>query len=272
MKTFRLIPTVVLSAALVGAAAGCSIGPFAGGLAATARPCAAAYRAERCEAMLTLAAERLNVADADVTSIAIAPPPTPRPDGVLETRGGARPLVVLAQMGPDPMAVREVEMCGGLPSGPACMDDPAWAIGTSIGNGYGDVPCAGEPPAGCATPVPARDQDAIAAASALRIADRVIAVPGVGHQEVRIGEATLPNGVLTVAHADLVDPWPDGVRFSSDGIRLEIRSLVPGRPGFMNIHEHGWYPGTEAVEVLLVFDARRADPGATIEIRDLIVG
>jgi hypothetical protein len=64
----------------------------------------------------------------------------------------------------------------------------------------------------------------------------------------------------------------DGVRLSSEGIRLEIRSLVEGRPAFWNIHDHGWYPGTEAVEVFLVFDVRHVDPGATIEIRNVVVG
>ena len=163
-------------------------------------------------------------------------------------------------------------MCGGLPSGPPCMDAPAWQIGSAIGAGYSDVPCAGEPPDGCASPVPSRGAAAIAASRSLRIDQRVIAVPGVGRHEVRLGTATVPNGVLTVAQANLVDAWPDGVRLSSDGIRLEIRSLVAGRAGFSNIYEHGWYPGTEAVDVFLVFNARHVDPGATIEIGDVIVG
>jgi len=237
--------------------------------AAVAQPCGAVYPAERCQAMLTAAAESLRLADDDVTSIEIAPDPTPRADGILEVRGGARGIVVLAHVG---AAVSEVPMCMGIPSGPPCMDKPAWEIGSSIGGGYEDVPCAGEPPDGCATPVPSRAPDAIAAARPLRIQHLVIAVASVGRKEVRLGTATLPNGVLTVAEGQLVDPWPDGVRLSSEGIHLEIRSLVAGRPGFWNIHDHGWYPGTEAVDVFLVFEARRVDPGATIEIRDVVVG
>ena len=251
--------------------AGCVLLPTAGRAPAAAaiQPCVAVYSAERCQAMLTAAAENLRVADDAVTAIEIAPDPTPRTDGILEVRGGARGIVVLAHVDG---TVREVPMCMGIPSGPPCMDTPAWEIASPIGGGYSDVPCTGEPPDGCASPVPSRAPDAIAAARPLRIVQRVIAVPSVGRHEVRLGSATLPNGVLTVAEAQLVDPWPDGVRLSSEGIRLEIRSLVAGRPGFLNIHDHGWYPGTEAVDVFLVFEARHFDPGATIEVRNVVVG
>jgi hypothetical protein len=249
--------------------AGCRILPAAGGPPAGARPCVAVYPADRCDAMLTAAAERLGLADDDVTAIEIAPDPTPQPDGLIETLGGSRGFGILAHVGGD---VREVQICQGIPSGPACLDVPAWTIGSPIPAGYKDLPCPGEPPDGCATPVPSRGADAIAAAEALRIADRVIAIPNVGPQEIRLGTATLPNGVLTVEQAQLVDPWPDHVRLSSAGIRLEVRSLVAGRPPFENIYDHGWYPGTEAVEVFLNFEVRHVDPGATIEIRDVVVG
>lgn len=269
IPTLRSVVLVLVLAVMC--IAGCRVVPTAGRPppAAIAQPCVAVYSIERCQAVLTAAAEGLGVADDEVTAIEIAPDPTPRTDGILETRGGARGIVVLARVGG---AVRDVPMCMGVPSGPPCMDMPAWEITSVIGSGYSDVPCAGEPPDGCASPVPSRAPDAIAAARPLRIEQRVIASPSVGRQEVRLGNALLPNGVLTVAKAMLVDPWPDGVRLSSDGIRLEIRSLVAGRPGFWNIHEHGWYPGTEAVEVFLVFEVRHVDPGATIEIRDVVVG
>ena len=41
--------------------------------------------------------------------------------------------------------------CGGLAMGPACSDDPHLEPASIILGGYHDVPCAGEPPAGCAT-------------------------------------------------------------------------------------------------------------------------
>jgi hypothetical protein len=227
------------------------------------------YSVERCQAMLTAAAETLGVADDEVASIEIAPDPTPRSDGILQTYGGARPIEVLAQVGG---VVRTVPMCFGIPSGPACMDQPAWEISSPIGAGYRDLPCPGEPPDGCATPLPGIDPAARAGAEELRIDERVIAVSALGRQEVRLGTAILPNGVLTVAHGQLRDAWPDGVRFSSAGIFLAVRSLVGDRPPFTNYYEHGWWPGTEEVEVFLVFEARHIEPGATIEIRNLVVG
>jgi hypothetical protein len=247
----------------------CGLLPFAGGGAGSARACDAVYSLERCQAMLTAAAESLGVAEEDVASIEIAPEPTPRSDGILEIRSGSRPIEVLAHVGG---VVRTVPMCFGIPSGPQCMDRPAWEISSSVGAGYEDVPCPGEPPDGCATPLPAVDPTARAGAQQLRIDDRVIPVSAVGRQEVRLGTAVLPNGILTVAHGQLGDPWPDLVRFSSAGISLEVRSLVHGRPPFSNSYEHGWWPGTEEVEVFLVFEARHVEPGATIEIRNLVVG
>ncbi|HET7029027.1 MAG TPA: hypothetical protein VFI34_00830 [Candidatus Limnocylindrales bacterium] len=262
----------ILAVALV--AIGCGMIPGLGGgsgAAATARPCAAVYSADRCGAILSSAAEQLGIRDDDVTAVEIAPDPTPRPDGMLETRGGSRGFGVLVHAG---STVREIQICYGLPSGPACSDLPdvgGWTLGSAIGNGYDDIPCPGEPPAGCPSPVPSPEPVALAAAEALRIDDRVIPVPASGPYQIELGEANLPNGVLTEARARLVDPTPDHVRLSSAGIHLEIRSLVPGRPPFMNRYEHGWWPGIEPVEVILVFEARHVDPGATIEIRDVLV-
>lgn len=245
---------------------GLAAGP---GPAAAARPCVAVYPADRCDAMLTAAAEQLGVADDDVTAIEIAPDPTPRADGILETLGGARQIRVLADVGGN---VREVGMCGGLPSGPACNDVPTLEIGSAIRGGYRDVPCAGEPPEGCATPLPRLEPDAVEHAQQLRIDERSIAIPRVGPQEVLLGTAALPNGVLTVARAELADAWPDGVRFSSLGLQLVVRSLDAGRPAFTNLYEHGWWPGTEEVEVFLVFDVRHVVAGASIVIRNVVVG
>jgi hypothetical protein len=39
----------------------------------------------------------------------------------------------------------------------------------------------------------------------------------------------------------------------------------------VNKYEHGWWPGVEPVAVLLIFEARHADPGATIEVRNVLV-
>jgi hypothetical protein len=167
--------------------------------------------------------------------------------------------------------VRPVQVCGGVSMEPPCKDSPAWDIASSIGAGYEDVPCAGEPPDGCPAPIPSLEPKAARTAQPLHVDHRVIPIADLGPHEVSLGTATIPNGVLTVAEGDLVDPWPDGVRLSSQGIRLEVRPLVAGRPAFNNIYQHGWWPGNEAVEVFLVFEVRHVEPGATIEIRDVEV-
>ncbi len=52
---------------------------------------------------------------------------------------------------------------------------------------------------------------------------------------------------------------------------VEIRSLEPDGKPFQNVHEHGWRDGLERVEAVLVFDVKRFDPGATVEVRDVVV-
>jgi hypothetical protein len=230
------------------------------------RPCVALHSADRCQAMLTVAAEQLGVLDDDVSSISIDPNATAPPGVPL---GGGWPTTVLVEVGG---TVRKASMCGGIPIGPACDESPEWTIESAIGAGYEDVPCAGEAPNGCASPLPTLAPDAIRDARPLKIESRSIDVPAVGPYRIRLGDATLANGILKVAHGTLADPWPDHVHLSSAGIRIEVVSQVAGRPPFENLYQHGWWPGAERVDVFLVFEARHVDPGATIEVRDLLVG
>jgi hypothetical protein len=260
----------VITSATIGAALAAGCGFLAGaGVAPTPYTCTDRYSAARCEAILSAAAEQLQIGDDEVTAVEIEPDPTSRNDGILETRSGGA-FTVRLHVGGD---ARMVQLCPGVSRGPACSDDPfAWTIESPIGAGYSDVPCPGEPPDGCATPVPQSDPVAVARAAPLRIASRVIPVPTVGRYEIDLGDASLPNGVLTKAEATLADPSLPGIRLASAGMVLSIRSLVPGRPPLTNKYEHGWWAGVEPVQVFLVFEARHVDPGATIEIRDLLVG
>ena len=67
-------------------------------------------------------------------------------------------------------------------------------------------------------------------------------------------------------------PWAVDVTFRR-GRRphVEIRSLEPDGKPFHNVYEHGWRDGLERVEAVLVFDVKRFDPGATVEVRDVVV-
>jgi len=260
----RLRPAALTAASVLFA--GCGLLPIAPPPPAAVRPCADLHSADRCSAMLTMAAEQLGVRDDEVSSISIDLTET-HPPGV--TLGGALPTTVL--VGVDGK-VRKVSMCAGLAIDPWCSETPEWTVGSAVESGYADVPCAGEAPNGCATPLPTVAPDARRGAKQLRIDARAIEVPSVGPYRVRLGEADLPNGVWTEGHATLADRWPDHVRLSSAGIRIEVVSRLVDRPPFDNRYEHGWWAGVEPVDVFLVFEARHVDPGATIEIRDLLVG
>ena len=155
--------------------------------------------------------------------------------------------------------------CAGIPEDPGCFDDPelrAWSP-TQGGGGYSDF-------SEDATPVPTPAPDALAAATELRIHRQDIPIDDVGPTEVRLGEVLLPNGQLRAADFALVDDWPAGVTILEGGVGLEVRSMVDGKL-INNIYEHGWRPGAERAEVILVFDVFRFDPGATLGIRDVLV-
>lgn len=102
-------------------------------------------------------------------------------------------------------------MCGGVPGGPACTDDPRLEARSSIdaGGGYHDVPCPdGQPPETYGTPLPPYEGAAVKAARPLSIDRLEIPTDHVGSYEVSLGEASLPNGVATSASFAFVDTWP----------------------------------------------------------------
>jgi hypothetical protein len=223
--------------------------------------------------MADYAASKLNTSTDEIATIAVLPPPTPEIiDGevVLITRGGVAPVHTLVTLRDG--SVHEVSMdCGGLPA-LQCRDDPRLEARTVTKGGYFDTPCPGEPPDRCATPVPPPNPKALAAATELRVARLDIPIDHDGHYEVPVGEATLPNGILSKADFGFVSPeWPTEFTIADGVVRLDVRSLGdPERP-FWNIYEHGWIEGTERVEAFLVFDVLHRDAGAVLSIADLVV-
>ena len=156
-----------------------------------------------------------------------------------------------------------------------CTGDPAIDLRLPIPSGYEDTPCSGE--AGddtaanvCASPVPSADPEARAQAVPLRGGSLVIPIEHAGPYEVVLGEAELPNGILSDATASLADPAPMDLVVSEDGMRLEITSL-DGGPPFVSAYEHGWHPGVEHVEARLVFAVESFEPGAVFEVTDVLV-
>jgi hypothetical protein len=104
----------------------------------------------------------------------------------------------------------------------------------------------------------------------LRLEAQDIPITSTGHLELDMGRAAIPNGVLSEATFTLADIHTRAF-LVEDGIRLVIRSLDPSRPPIGNVYAHGWYPGTEDVEVYLVMDVTSVTAGAMLQVRDLVV-
>lgn len=151
-----------------------------------------------------------------------------------------------------------------------CTETPEIRVG-SIENGYRDVPCADENGNGCATPLPAFEPAAAAAAKPLLVPTLDVLIDHVGSYVVEVGRAVLPNGVLTAAHFQLADPKTQTFAVSEYGVVLHVDSIDPaGRP-FDNYYRHGWHRGTEEVRVSLAFDVTAFTPGAHLQVRNLDV-
>jgi hypothetical protein len=153
----------------------------------------------------------------------------------------------------------------------SCSDDPKVGLGSPTMSGYQDVPCNGEAPENpCATPLPSIEPAAAAAARALEVADLDIPIDHAGSYAIPVGEAVLPNGILSDATFGLADDSPSDVLVSSDGVFLAITSL-DGGPPFDNLYVRGWRPGTERVQATLRFTVEWFEPGAILYVRDLLV-
>jgi hypothetical protein len=235
------------------------------GAAEGPRPCVEVYSQPRCLAMVDQAAAEISKTRADVTAATIIPDPPP--EGV--SLGGAHPILLRISLTDG--STHDARMCGGLPMGAACTDDPRLDARSVTSGGYRDVPCTGEAPDGCPTPFPSFEPDALEAATPLTLQERVIAIEHDGRHEVSLGTASLPNGILTEASFSFAEGWPDDVALADALGRLEIRSLEPDGKPFDNYYTHGWRQGIERVEAFLIFDVLWFRPGADLSVRDVVV-
>lgn len=223
------------------------------------------FNQRRCDAVIARAIEVAGRRSTDVASIELG-----RPEGRKMGLGGS--LAALARLHLTDGKVIDTEVwCIGVFSGynAWCANDPP--IQLTMGANH-DVPCSGEDPngspEGCAAPI-VLEPGAVAQARPLRV--EAIDIPAtVGHHEVELGRATLPNGFLDVATFTLADIAPDGVSIP-DGIALVVTSTDPSRPPLGNVYERGTFPGVEEVVASLVFDVVEAPPGSVLQIRDVVV-
>jgi hypothetical protein len=218
----------------------------------------------RCLVLADGAAFRLNTTRENVIAVDVLPEPSPPLiliDGKLvpqkHSGGGSLDLRVTLADG----STHEVSMgCGGVNMSPVCVSEPRL---TARANNDRDYPEG-------ATPVPTAAPDALADATELRIDRLDIPIDHVGLFEVELGQARLPNGLLTDSGFKLVDDWPPDITILDGIVRLEVRSMEDGKP-HGNLYEHGWREGTEQVRAVLVFDVFRFEPGAVLSITDVVV-
>ena len=78
----------------------------------------------------------------------------------------------------------------------------------------------------------------------LSIDELDVPIDHAGPYTVTLGQATLPNGVLT-STAFGVTSSPLNPLVTVDGYNLAIRSL-DGGPAFESAYQHGWRPGWNA--------------------------
>ncbi len=223
------------------------------------------FSQRRCDAVVAQAMAIASLRPADVSSVELG-----RPEGHKIHLGGELMALARLHLTDGRVIDREVWCVGiGRDNLGYCVDDPLIQLWWGANH---DVPCSGEDPIGtpegCATPI-VLDPDAVAQAVPLHVA--AIDVPvRVGHHEVELGRATLPNGYLGEARFALADPAPDGVVIP-DGIRLVVTSTDASRPPLGNVYERGTFPGVEKVVVSLVFDVMEAPPAAVLQVRDVVV-
>jgi hypothetical protein len=105
----------------------------------------------------------------------------------------------------------------------------------------------------------------------LSVARFQIPIDHVGAYEVSLGKASLANGVASLASFAFVDDWPLDVSLKGGVAQIGLRSLEPDGKPFQNYYDHGWRPGVERVEAVLVFEVLWSAPGAVLAIRDVLV-
>jgi hypothetical protein len=171
----------------------------------------------------------------------------------------------------DGTSVRSDVFCGVASPSLVCSESPGIEAIDLHAAGYWDVPCAGEAPDGCASPVPLPTGAPADVGRELAIHALDIPVAPAGHREVEIGTAVLVNGVVQEARFSSVDQIQHGFQLDPGVVRMELRSMIDGRPPFQNFYERGTFDGPEEVRVLLVFDVVEAAPGGVIHVTDVLV-
>jgi hypothetical protein len=221
------------------------------------------FPARQCEAIVAVAEANASIAPETITSIDILPPSSQ----AVRTVGGHAIAAVRFHRSGQADLTEEVR-CVGVARINAIACDPNARIGISGGVDH-DVPCTGEPPGGCATLPPSPRPAILAMARPLRVASLDIPLDHLGPYNVEIGEAGLPDGVLTTRSATLAEPDPETF-WIAEGVGIDIRPVDRTRPPVGSVYRES-FDGVEPVKVFLVFDVSELKSPSVLQVRDLVV-
>lgn len=261
MRTDRS-PLLVLAILIGLVASGCDVVADLGKPKGGPYPEACAqwsYSARRCEAIVDRARHSAEIVEADIRAIQLLP------FDFNPGLGGGQVALVRFEL-KDGETVDEPVTCVGVGRGPACNDVATISIAAGIDH---DIPCAGEPPLGCATLPPSPGPEAIAAATPFRLASIDVPLDHEGRYAVKIGKATLPNGYLQERSLRLVDDQPDTFWIGGDAL-LDVRTDIAGRPFVGSVYREP-FDGAEPVTIFLVFEVTDLDSPSLLQVRDIVV-
>ena len=169
--------------------------------------------------------------------------------------------------------VQETLTCGGGGIGwmfnELCSNAPPVFVTVPDRSGHGDIPCPGEPPDGCTTPVPSIDPGLLDRGVPLRIPTLSVPLDHVGAYEVPVGLATLPNGMLTEASLDLVEMEQVDFLLEDGRVYLQIFGEDGDELGFGYTHDR--QDGLSQVEARIVFEVTSYEPGTVLHFRNVVV-
>jgi hypothetical protein len=228
--------------------------------------------ARRCKAIVEWVIEQEGVKDRPITSVELLGRGLCSPDGNTLCKSTASFVVRVRLHLADGTTVERAIGCAvGCEYSILFTETPEISIGGPVFGGYRDVPCANENGEGCGTPLPTADPAAAAAARPLRVPVFDVAIDHVGHYDVEIGRAVLPNGVVSNAWIELANKTTQTVSLGENGIFVDVQSTKPGAPRFENYYLRGWHPGPEEVSLILRFDVKEFEPNSILEIRNVIL-
>ena len=220
------------------------------------------FSSRRCAAIVARARTKAGLeADAEVTVGLLAP----SNEGPRSLGGGQIAQVVFGLA--DGSSVVQPVMCFGVPAGPddAVCSEPRLAVSSGVSH---DVPCTGEPPDGCPSQI-VPDSAATAAARPLKLATLDVPVGALGRYEVKVGEASFPNGYVTTLDAKVVNDQPADF-WITGGIELDLRPADATRPPFGDVYMRPPVGGVERATLWLVFTVTETSPGAVLHLADLV--